>query len=98
MEGKAEGRKVYPIPKYIDDLPAVVFIPIDIFLISATAFMIAFVSFNPFIGAIVGPATGFAYYHFRKGKPRNFLHLIFYKTGLASVKGAVPPTEKEIKA
>jgi len=93
-----ERRKVYPIPRYIDDLPEVIFIPVDIFLISATAFMIGFVSVNPFIGAVVGPITGFAYYHFKKGKPRNFLNLLFYKTGIASVKGAIPPTEKEIKA
>ena len=93
-----EGRKVYPIPKYIDDLPEIVFIPIDIYIISATVFMVVFVSFNPFIGAIAGIISGFAYYNFRKGKPRNFVNLIFYKSGLASVRGALPPTEKEIKA
>ena len=93
-----EGRKIYPIPKYIDDLPEVVFIPIDIFIISSVAFMVAFTSFSPFLGAIVGPIVGFSYYHFKKDKPRNFLQLYFYKSGLASVKGALPPTEKEIRA
>lgn len=93
-----EEKKVYLIPRYIDDLPEIVFIPIDVFLISATVFMVAFVSINPFIGLIASIVSGFSYHHFKKGKPRNFLKVLFYKTGLAEVEGCLPPVEKEIKA
>lgn len=82
------------MPKYLDELPELLFIPIDVIGV----FFIGFLPFNfinQLLGLICGVAVGFWYHRSKKGKPRNYWMLLIYRLGFKKIKGAPAPTVKE---
>lgn len=90
-----EQRKVYAMPKYLDELPELIFIPADVVI----AFLIVFIPINfanQLLGVVCGIIAAFWYSRAKKGKPRNYWMLIIYRLGFLKVDGVPPPTMKEI--
>jgi len=89
-------RKVYSIPKYLDDMPEVLIIPIDVFfigiIVAASLFMI-----NTAIAVLAGIFVAWRYSEFKKGKPKNYFQLILYKIAFYKGEGLPSPVVKRFK-
>ena len=92
-------RKVYRIPRYVDDDPkALGIIPIDMFIV----FLVFAVPLIWLIGVFKGffASLGIAvlYYRYVKKKGRGYYKLLAFKLGFYSPPGTLPPTEREVRA
>jgi len=92
-------RKVYRIPRYVDDDPkALGIIPIDmfiVFLVFAVPLIWLIGVFKGFFGSI---GVAVLYYRYVKKKGRGYYKLLAFKLGLHSPAGTLPPTEREVRA
>lgn len=93
-----EERKVYRIPKYIDEDPKVLgLIPVDVFVVFVI-FAIPFIwIFGTLIGALISLAIAILYYKTVKNKGRGYYKMILFNLGLINAEGSFPPTEREIR-
>lgn len=89
-------RKVYPIPKGLDDLPEVIIVPIDIAGIWLAVFLSLFMA-NPFVALLVSLLVAWGYSKFKKGKPKNYIYLLAYKVALFSGRGLPSPVIKRFR-
>jgi len=89
-------RKSYPIPKYLDDLPEVIVVPIDEFMVFLATFLLLFF-INTILAAFAAVIAYTIYHKAKKGKPKNYYLLLLYKLGLVKPKGIPTPTSKEFQ-
>lgn len=89
-------RKIYAIPKGLDDMPEVIVVPMDIAGVWFVTFMSLFMA-NPFVALIVSLLVAWGYSHFKKGKPKNYIYLLGYRVGLFSKPGLPSPVVKTFR-
>ena len=92
----SKERKVYHFPKYIDDLPEVLIIPIDVFFLCFITLLL-FYMINPALAVLLGILVAWRYSKFKKGKPKNYLQLVGYKLAIYKTKGLPSPVVKRFK-
>lgn len=90
-----EERKPRVIPRYIDDTPEIIVIPIDVFFVFIGLFFLFFF-INTLLAIAVALPAAISYWRFTKNKPPNYYKFILFSIGLKRVEGAHPPTEKEV--
>lgn len=87
-------RKVYPIPKGLDDLPELLgIVPVDI----AGVWLVVFFSlffFNTAFAMIAAVIAAWIYARNKRGKPRNYIYLIAYRYALYKTRGMPSPVVK----
>ena len=92
-------RKVYRIPKYVDDDPKVFgIIPIDMFFVFLVCIVPTIWLIGVFKGFFLSLGVAFLYYRYVKKKGRGYYKLLAFKLGLYSPPGTLPPTEREVRA
>lgn len=91
-----EKRKVYYFPKYLDDLPEVMLVPIDVFLVAVITAMSIYM-LNPFLAVLTGIIVAWRYHSFKKGKPKNYFFLILYKLAFFKGEGIPSPVVKKFR-
>lgn len=91
-----EKRKIYHFPKYLDDMPEVMLIPIDVFLVGVIVSLSLYM-LNPALAVIVGIAAAWQYHSFKEGKPKNYFYLLLYKFAFYKSKGVPSPVVKRFK-
>jgi len=89
-------EKSYPIPKYLDDLPEVIVVPIDEFMVFLATFLILFF-INTLLAAFIAIIAYTVYHRAKKGKPKNYYLLLLYKLGLIKPRGVPTPASKEFQ-
>lgn len=93
-----EERKVYRIPKYIDEDPkALGLIPVDVLVVFVIVAIPLIWIFDVLKGVLLSFIISFTYYRAVKNKGRGYYKIILYNLGLIEVDGAFPPTEREIR-
>jgi len=92
----AKERKVYYFPKYIDDLPEVLIIPIDVFAVGFITLLL-FYMLNPALSVLLGIFVAWRYSKFKKGKPKNYLQLVGYKLAIYKTEGLPSPVIKRFR-
>ena len=93
-----EERKVYKIPKYIDEDPkALGLIPVDVLFVFVIVAMPLIWLLDILKGVLLSLLISFLYYRSVKNKGRGYYKIILYNLGLMEIDGAFPPTEKEIR-
>ena len=94
-----EGRKVYRIPKYVDDDPKVFgIIPLDTVVIFVGLSIPLIWILGTIKGTLLSIGGAFAYYRYVKRKGRGYYKLLAFKLGIHLPSGTLPPTEKEVRA
>ncbi len=90
-----EERRAKIIPRYIDDTPEIIIIPIDVFVVFISVFF-AFFFINTLLSIAVALPVAFWYWRFVKNKPPNYYRFLLFNLGLKKVEGACPTIEKEV--
>ncbi len=92
-------RKVYRIPRYVDDDPkALGIIPIDMFIVFLVFVIPLIWLIGVLKGFLISLAVSIIYYRYVKKKGRGYYRLLVFKLGFYSPDGTAPPTEKEVRA
>lgn len=93
-----EKEKKYLIPKHMDDLPVVIMVELDTFLIFFVGFSLGSILNHPYLISL--PALLIAYYYDKQKskKHKGFIFHLLYKRGLVKPKKVPPYFIKEFGA
>jgi len=93
-----EERKVYRIPKYIDEDPkALGLIPVDVLLIFVIFAIPLIWILDVLKGVLISFLIAFLYYRKVKNKGKGYYKIILFNLGFLYHEGCFPPTEKEVR-